>query len=395
MQLPIAIVITADISIDFLLLAQHSAVTQINMPSINQTTMQMYNLTFVTSIDYDVEHNCVFWADYTRIVRQCLNNDDNRTQVLLASGANRIESIAYDWLSEILYYHDSGQRLIAAIDVSAEAWQKRQQLNHSHAWRHTVIDYFPPFQITSFALHPRQGLLYWAQMHDYNHNDSNASLHRIELDGTGEMILLKQPSLEVPMDIAIDEVADRLYWIDLGRWAILSCDLEGESIRVERNLTTTNGTLPTEYPKLTVSNGIVYWPTSQTTIHVWNANSSTDSEIKLIADDPVRPIHDIKIFSGQRNSATNACSSGTHNCSHFCVSKRNAQHACVCPDQLHLHAGVQCLCVLGDEETCHENFGNAYCSDRHRCGNEAVTACVANNYVCGESFIYILYIGVI
>lgn len=364
---------------EFLLLAQDYGISYIQLPSNTISALSLNNFTFAHSVEYDVRHNCVFWADFTRIVRQCFA--DNSVQVLISTGVDRIEGLAYDWLSETMYYHDSGCGKIVAVDVSPRA-----MLQPHRQWRRTIVNYHSPIVVNAIAVHPEYGYLFWSQ---YRNNGSDngpedSAIHRIEFDGTGNVVPSHRTNARVSAGISIDFGSDRLYWIDSVAKAVLSCDLDGGTSRVETNLSWDSSQTNLS---LSVYNGVVYWTDSEMKIHVWNTSSAEKHEIRLINSSA--PIRDLKVYEKSSRMGTNACSDSTHNCTHICVSGLNGLFSCLCPDALNSTDDGTCVCLLDHEDECHEHFESAYCEGRILCKDDHYS-CIPESYVCGKRFILII-----
>ena len=79
-------------------------------------------------------------------------------------------------------------------------------------------------RVTSLVVDATENKLYWTE----RTSDSSGTIQRVNLDGTEVELLARL--LTAPLGIAIDTVADKLYWTNSDR-AIQSANLNGENIR--------------------------------------------------------------------------------------------------------------------------------------------------------------------
>lgn len=333
-------------------------------PDLN--VVQMFSdLRQINAFEFDNRQKCAYLANRTHIERQCL--DKQSETILIANDLKEVEAIAFDWLSNMLYFTDARGK----IEV-VETKKSNNTRNHSFM-RRTIVTAAPNIQITGLVVHPPLGFLFWIQ--HGQRQSPHAALYRAKLDGSDVRVLIKHPRqidpnfsahsvasdiplivkqarLIEPRDLAIDYATKRVYWIDAALGCIASCNIDGKQFRTDIQFGLSR---PFRY-QITVLNDIVYWrrPT--------NTNSSLANEVVAqrvndknvtIIDYAVNDFYrDIHVYDDDRKlNGSNACSENSHNCQRLCVSMPNGEHRCLCPDGMHATENGQCdvtVCVGND-----------------------------------------------
>lgn len=364
---------------EYIILAIDRNISRLQMPSEIHTMLPINDITFVHSVEYDVKHDCVFWADYTRIVRQCLGNDI--AEVLVSDGVDRIEDLAYDWLSETLYFVDSNQ--ISAIDTSQRAAAAASDRSY---WPRTAV-VVGDATITGIAVHPERSYLFWTQYTDSVANGSSdlSGIYRANLDGSDGKKLQGSQHVVHPVKISVDYVTDRLYWIDRrkrGDHYIGGCGLHGENFRTLFSMEMGN-TLSQFL--LSAYNNVVYWLDCSMNIRAsdiryLDGRGETSQSVVIAANEKF--VRDFKVYYRGAQLGTNACSNGKHSCTHVCVGAPNRGFTCLCPDGLQRNANGQCECGTGKEEECFQQLIHRNCQlNPFRCDQNV---CMPLKYHCGE-----------
>lgn len=116
---------------DFLLFAQRERISRYNLVTRTLEELPVKNLKNVIAIDFDMNNNCVFWADIALdlIGRQCLSNG-SIPEILVSNDLASIEGMAFDWISNTLYFVDGMRSKIELI---------RTDVNHSGRMRRTIL----------------------------------------------------------------------------------------------------------------------------------------------------------------------------------------------------------------------------------------------------------------
>lgn len=201
---------------DFLLIAQQNVITRMDLKSDMVQVLPIPNLKTVAAVDYDTKRNCIFWSDIVTniIARHCF--DANEFEVLASIDIKYVNSLAYDWTSELLYFIDGGRW---TIDVISTADRARASLNRMHR---TVVDTGHESQPRALAIDPSHGFLFWAE---YKYD--KRAIYRANVDGNDVRVLVSGVYVEQPCSLAIDYAAKRIYWADVTRNYIGRCDFDG------------------------------------------------------------------------------------------------------------------------------------------------------------------------
>lgn len=140
--------------------------------------------TVITAIEYDVAEDCVLYAvhnqaDHGKIVRYCPKTDHS---TILASSTGFVPSIAFDWLSETLYFLDADGRRIDAFKLNG-----KQKVSHRPI---VEIRANASFRPGFLAIHPQAGYLFWSVA-----DGPSPGIWRARLNGTDQHFLMESPNL--------------------------------------------------------------------------------------------------------------------------------------------------------------------------------------------------------
>lgn len=336
---------------DFLIISRMAGISYFQLATETGYQMSVRNLTSAHSIEYDAKHNCVFWTDSKRVVRQCLGRY-SPAEVLISNGVDNIVDLAYDWESETLYFVDAGRHRIEAVETSDRV---RRPITGQNNWRCTIVEFGPHTTSTALAVDPGQGYLVWAQ---YGLGvTQNASIYRANLDGSEAQQLQQHPDVMKPVEIAIDHENHQVYWIDYSGNFIATCTATGDSYRIFVRL---NSERKHSNVALAARNGLVYWSDYEGKIHA-SEEDGVDARDELLPNGTVEVentivAYDFKVYNKRSQSNFNDCGTGTHNCSHICVTSASGPYKCLCPDALHTIGFDQCTCPYGAEEECYKRL---------------------------------------
>lgn len=202
---------------DFLIVAQRDKISRIDIPSGKKEVLPVLGLKNVIAIEFDMKHNCVFWADIQtdEIGRQCLNGNQS-AEILVENGLASVEGMSYDWISELLFFVDGTRFKIEALSTSFEPSKAKM--------RKTIIESGNLSKPRGIVVHPIAGYLFWTDW-----SFTKPSISRSNLDGTDIRELFTKPQVIWPNGVTIDYIAERVYWVDASRDYIGSCDLQGKS----------------------------------------------------------------------------------------------------------------------------------------------------------------------
>jgi sortilin-related receptor len=108
---------------EFLVIAQRDKISRIDLADGKKEEFPVTGLKNVIAVDFDMKHNCVFWADIILdiIGRQCLNGNQS-AEVLVETGLASVEGMSYDWISEMLYFVDGVRIKIEAVKTTNDSF---------------------------------------------------------------------------------------------------------------------------------------------------------------------------------------------------------------------------------------------------------------------------------
>lgn len=312
----------------------------------------------ISAFEYDPLRKCLFYANSTHIARRCLNGSGvYRADVILASYAiANIESLAFDWLSELLYFVDAqGNIEVVQTNLTFEEFDRR-----------TIIRSPSNVQIRDLAVHPTFGYLFWTQ---YNQsNTSDVGLYRSNLDGSESKVLIRWSDILEPHDLAIDYGTNRVYWIDAGNGYVASCGTDGEDFRIDIEF----DDIPTIRYQLSVNHDIVYYtkPSDEEDYKSALVGHNLLTEVVHYLAASEYAYTDLQVFGRTRPSGSNTCSRD-HPCL-FCISMPAGEHHCVCPDGMFMTKNGTCGCSNGTADDCFRRSivceGDGHkCDDSGRC----------------------------
>ena len=216
------------------------------------------------------------------------------------------EGIAYDWVSDTIYYTDAGLYQIVSYKVATGA---RYVIGFSQSPRAIVV-------------HPCKGMLFWSDV------GSSPMIARTSLAGSSFVRIVTQ-GIKWPNGLALDFDDERLYWADAFYDRMESADLDGnyrQALAVAM------------HPfAITVHGHYIYWSDWRTK-GIYRAEKYRGSNtVPLVQALPKRPM-DLHVWSEQRQKcAFNPCSIANGGCSHICaVAPPGNRTECRCPSGMRL-----------------------------------------------------------
>ncbi|XP_038113433.1 sortilin-related receptor [Culex quinquefasciatus] len=347
---------------EFLVIAQRDKISRIILGNKTKEVFPVTGLKNVIAIEFDMKHNCVFWADIMTDVigRQCLDGK-NSTELLVDSGLSSVEGMSYDWISEMLYFVDGMRLKIEAVRTGSGPLK---------GLRRTIIDAPNLNKPRGIVVHPLQGYLFWTDW-----NALRPSVSRANLDGTDIKLLFTKPDVVWPNGVTIDHIAERLYWVDASKDYIASSDLNGKNFM---KILQQDSRVAHPFA-VAVMKDLMYWDDWKMN-SVYSADKDHGIMINIIAEEMMNSM-DLKIYGHSIQEGGNACSEG-NKCSHICVGAPKGGYSCLCPDGMEKNAQGQCLCPGGVTP-----FANNTCArSGSTCGSKFFACknavCVPQIYKC-------------
>ncbi|XP_013773508.1 low-density lipoprotein receptor-related protein 2-like isoform X2 [Limulus polyphemus] len=297
------------------------------------------NLTNVVGLDFDYQDKRLY---YTQIrpdgrISWVTMDDFNTVHTLLEEGINP-EGVAFDWTSKKIYWTDSGNHSIYAMNLDGS---KLVMIIRVERPRAIVLD-------------PCQGYMYYT---DWGRFGNTGKIYRATMAGNQKKAIVED-SLIQPSGLTIDYEDKKLYWTDALREKIERSDLNG----------TNRETLvfATIYPfAITVFGKYIYWTDLQLR-GVYRADKYTGAGmiemVKRLEESP----RDIHIFAPDRQKCKeNPCSLNNGGCAHSCHQAPNGTVECLC-NATYRVANEGRMCVAKNI-SCDENkyaCGNGKCIPR-------------------------------
>ncbi|XP_072288518.1 vitellogenin receptor Yl [Eucyclogobius newberryi] len=274
----------------------------------------------ILSLDYDWRERRVYWDSLDSVSIKWSSLDHKSTGTLITGV--RADSVAVDWLGRNLYWIDGVKSQILAIQLPSGAVTSPD---------FTVILDEDLDQPRSLALLPQKGLMFWTEI------GSTVKIERAGMDGS-ERRAVVTTSLGWPVGVAIDSIANRVYWTDQRLRAIGSATLDGEDIQVLQMKDTSNPF------SLAVFNDMLYWSDTKRRV-VQEADKVTGKNRRVLLKRPRQPFG-VKIMHPLLQSATERpCEA--KGCSHLCVLAPGPRAVCKCPSGLLLSEdGDSCFSSL-------------------------------------------------
>lgn len=340
---------------DFLLAAQRDRIVRIDLENNKMDPLPILDLKNVIAIDFDMRNSCVYWADVVTdtIGRQCLKSGSDKSEIIVSTNLKSVEGMALDWVSNLLYFVDGSRATIEVI---------RTDIDHQGRMRRTILSAPTLKKPRGIAVHPKAGYLFWSDW-----SPDGPSVQRSNLDGSNVKRLFEGTRVVWPNGVAIDYIAERLYWVDAREDYIASCNLDGNNvIKVIAN----DGRVSHPF-SVAVFKDNMYWDDWKQN-SIFMADKDHGVAIERITE-PMLGLMEIKVYAHSLQEATNACANKSL-CSHICVGAPQSKYTCLCPDEMKMVNG-QCLCP-GDKPP----FKNGTCpQDAHTC---APTFFACQNGVC-------------
>ena len=278
------------------------------------------NLTNVVGIDFDYnDQKLLFtqirpWARIGWMPATIPKNPDIKN--IISRGINP-EGIAYDWTQKKVYWTDSSNHSIYAMNLDGTDLVMIARVERPRA---IVID-------------PCNGTLFYT---DWGKFGTNGKIIRTTMAGSLKKIIIDK-NLAQPSGLAIDYDERMLYWTDAVREKIERSDLNGRNREVLISATI--------YPfSITVFGNYIYWTDLQLR-GVYRAEKHTGNNmvemVKRLEDSP----RDIQVYSVSRQACSvNPCHINNGGCAKSCHPGPNGTAECRCDDTTKLvNEGRMCV----------------------------------------------------
>ncbi|KAF0767414.1 low-density lipoprotein receptor-related protein 2, partial [Aphis craccivora] len=278
------------------------------------------NLSNVVGLDFDYADNKLFFTQIRPMsqISSVSSNSPSNSQIKMILG-RRInpEGISYDWTQKKIYWTDSSNNSIYAMNIDGTEVVMIARVERPRA---IVVD-------------PCNGTLYFT---DWGRFGTAGKIFRTTMAGSLKKAIIDK-DLSQPSGLTIDFDDQMLYWSDAVREKIERSTLDGGNREVLITATI--------YPfALTVHGNYIYWTDLQLR-GVYRAEKHTGANmieiIKRLDDSP----RDIAIYSKDRQKCSvNPCSISNGGCTQSCHPGPNATAECKCDDNSKLvNEGRMCV----------------------------------------------------
>ncbi|KAF2366491.1 Sortilin N-terminal [Trinorchestia longiramus] len=329
---------------EFLLVSARQAVLRYDLlqPSQGLQPLPLTGLSMVIAFDFDLNNNCLYWADVVlnHILRSCFDGHHGQ-EVILAAGTDRVEGMALDWVSHNLYIVDGANKSISALNISPRPSTSKSN-NSSEVqtlppvMRRTVLNSTHLDRPRGIALHPMLGLLFFTDW-----STQNPMVAKACLDGTDVRVLFGQNIVGWPNGITIDFQDDRIFFVDAKLDFVASADFNGQNMH--------KLVKDAERPfAVGVHKSLVYWDDTVRQ-QVLRADKQHGWGVTPISNSSIEGLVDLKIYGHWSQNGSNPCDSNP--CPYLCTGMPNNTYACLCPDhmiEVTLDSGnMSCVCSNG------------------------------------------------
>lgn len=281
---------------------------EMNPKSTGSPFKPISNLTNVVGLDFDYADNKLFftqirpWAKIGWLAAD--SPDAGNINTVINRGINP-EGIAYDWTQRKIYWTDSANNSIYAMNLDGSELVMISRVERPRA----------------IVLDPCNGTLYYT---DWGRFGTSGKIFRTTMAGSLKRAIIDK-ELSQPSGLAIDYEERMLYWTDAVREKIERSRLDGKMREVLVSATI--------YPfAITVFRNYIYWTDLQLR-GVYRAEKHTGANmiemVKRLEDSP----RDIHIYSKSRQVCqANPCNQNNGGCAQSCHPGLNGKAECKCDD---------------------------------------------------------------
>ncbi|CAG0879500.1 unnamed protein product [Darwinula stevensoni] len=305
------------------------------------------NLSNVVGIDFDYADNRLMFTQirpHTQISwLSSFHPDSSNITQILTSGINP-EGVAYDWTASKIYWTDSANSSIYAMNLDGS---EIVAITHVERPRAIVLD-------------PCNGTMYFT---DWGRFGTSGKIYKSTMAGTLKEVVIGD-DLKQPSGLTIDYDERKLYWTDAVREKIEKSNMDGSDRQVIVSSTI--------YPfAVTVFGNYLYWTDLQLR-GVYRVEKHTGANLVEMVKGLVESPRDIRIFAADRQKCPkehNPCNANNGGCQHTCLPAPNGTTECKCKEGTHL---------VNDNRMCVPS--NITCSaDKFTCENGR---CISRLWTC-------------
>lgn len=174
----------------------------------------------IAAVEFDAKRNCVFL--HNRIFRDISRHCKNERKILV-DGVKNSTSLAYDWISNNLYFSDGNQIKFVINNSSYEFENPEKRI------RTIFVDgeKTSGWAASNLIVHPEKGYLFWIKRLIHT---NRGLIKRSHLDGFAPEVLIGETHIRA---LHLDYSTNRLHWLHAYNNTTRSCDLNGNDKRIE------------------------------------------------------------------------------------------------------------------------------------------------------------------
>ncbi|XP_015434155.1 PREDICTED: vitellogenin receptor [Dufourea novaeangliae] len=258
------------------------------------------NLRHAVAVSVDADH--VYWSDIENGQESIIKSreDGSQHEVIVTTGLDGPDDIAVDWVTDNVYFTDSGFRHIGVCSNDGSYC--------------TVIVEERSNKPSGLALLPSSGIMYWTEW------GLDSRIMMASMDGKNDSVLVAE-NLEWPTSLSIDYANNRLYWIDSKVKVIESIRLDGSDRR-----TILKGIAKKPF-SLAVFENKLYW-SDWISSTIQSCDKFTGKNWTILQD-ANSTIYGIHIYhSVLKPKIPNPCNSKP--CSQLCLLNSESGYSCAC-----------------------------------------------------------------
>ncbi|XP_064102114.1 low-density lipoprotein receptor-related protein 2-like [Macrobrachium nipponense] len=269
-------------------------------------------LTNVVGIDFDYKDKQLVFTQIrpdTKIAKVPSSTPSMESITpILEKGINP-EGVAYDWTSKKIYWTDSANNSIYAMDSNGENIVMIIQVERPRA----------------IVLDPCRGHMYYT---DWGRFGTSGKIYRATMAGSFREVIVGD-ELSQPSGLAIDYDDEMLYWTDAVKEKIERAYLNGTNRQVLITATI--------YPfAITVHKHFIYWTDLQLR-GVFRAEKYTGANVIEMVRRLEESPRDIHVFSDERQKCNiKPCDINNGGCAQFCIPSTDNKVECRCNTTLKL-----------------------------------------------------------
>ncbi|KAK9880927.1 hypothetical protein WA026_013260 [Henosepilachna vigintioctopunctata] len=307
---------------EYLVFSTRTEIRVINLDpkSTNVPFKPLANLTNVVGIDFDYKDGKLLFTQIRPAARIAWMPSLRPTLENIKTIINKTvnpEGIAYDWTQNKIYWTDSSNHSIYAMNLDGSDLIMITRVERPRA----------------IVINPCNGTLFYT---DWGKFGTSGKIMRTTMAGSLKTVIIDK-NLAQPSGLAIDYDDEMLYWTDAVREKIERSDLNGKNREVLVSATI--------YPfSITIFGKYMYWTDLQLR-GVYRAEKHTGANmiemVKKLEDSP----RDIQVFSPLRQlCSVNPCQINNGGCAQSCHPGPDGQAECRCADNTKLvNEGRMCV----------------------------------------------------